>query len=215
MAAGIAHELNNPLTSVIGFVELALEELPSDSDHYGDLDLALREAQRAREVVRHLLDFSRQSGSIRAQVDLNELLREVLKLLKHQFQTAGVDVQLEFGDLLPVSTNPNQIKQVALNLLQNAYQAMPGGGCVTIRTGMDSPSRQRNVYFSVSDTGEGIPPEAIERIFEPFFTTRGVGHGTGLGLSVSYGIVLSHGGHIDVKSEVGQGSTFTVWLPLK
>ena len=215
MAAGIAHELNNPLTSVIGFVELAMDELDRESSQFGDLDLALREAQRAREVVRHLLDFSRQSGNIRILSDLNEVLHDVLKLLHHQFQTTGIQLDLEFGELPPILINPNQIKQVALNLLYNALQAMQEGGTLSLQTGVAQHSGQPSAFFTVIDTGEGISPEAMERIFEPFFTTRDVGKGTGLGLSVSYGIVTSHGGHIEVKSALGQGSCFTVWLPVQ
>jgi len=213
MAAGIAHELNNPLTSVIGFVELVLEDLPKDSPDYADLELAMREAQRAREVVRRLLDFSRQSGNLFVHSDLNELLKEVLQLMQHQMETRGIQIVLAMNELPFVQINPNQIKQVALNLLQNALQAMPMGGTLTLRTGIDDKNRERKVYFAISDTGEGIPPDHYERIFEPFFTTRPVGEGTGLGLSVSYGIITSHGGHIDVVSEVGRGSCFTVWLP--
>ena len=215
MAAGIAHELNNPLTSVIGFVELAMQEFSKDSTQYEDLDLALHEAQRAREVVRHLLDFSRQSRNIRIQTDLNELLQDVLKLLHHQFQTAGIQMDLNFIELPAILINPNQIKQVALNLLYNALQAMSDGGILTLQTGMALYSSQPCIFFAVGDTGEGISPEVMERIFEPFFTTRDVGKGTGLGLSVSYGIVSSHGGQIEVKSEMGQGSCFTVWLPIQ
>ncbi len=213
MAAGIAHELNNPLTSVIGFVELALEDLPRESTHFSDLDLALHEAKRAREVVRNLLDFSRQGSNIRIPVDLNELLSEVLKLLNHQFKSLGVEIKLSLGEISLILANPNQIKQVAINLLQNALQAMPDGGIVAVTTGQNDTAGKQSVYLTIRDTGEGIPPDALERIFEPFFTTRTVGQGTGLGLSVSFGIVTSHGGQIEVISEMGIGSAFTVWLP--
>jgi signal transduction histidine kinase len=215
MAAGIAHELNNPLTSVIGFVELVLEDLEKNSPNFADLELAMREAQRAREVVRRLLDFSRQSGNIFLQSDLNELLKEVLQLMQHQMETSGIQIELAMVELPEIQINPNQIKQVALNLFQNALQAMPSGGTLTLQTGVEGSNGERKVYFSIRDTGEGIPPDLYERIFEPFFTTRTVGEGTGLGLSVSYGIVTSHGGHIDVVSELGRGSCFTVWLPVQ
>ena len=214
MAAGVAHELNNPLTTVMGFLELVLEDTPPATQQHDDLDLALREAQRAREVVRRLLDFSRQTSNIFIRTDLNELVQEVLPLVHHQMQTAGVEIEYTPAESLPgVSVNPNQIKQVILNLLQNALQAMPNGGTMTVKTGRENRSDGQGVYIKVCDMGEGIPPENYERIFEPFFTTRPVGQGTGLGLSVSYGIITSHGGLIDVDSVLGRGSCFTVWLP--
>jgi signal transduction histidine kinase len=215
MAAGVAHELNNPLTSVIGFIELALDELPSESMNRKELELALREAQRARQVVRRLLDFSRQSGNIRVSVDINELLRDSLQLMEHQLQSSGIQIQMDLTELSPVQVNPNQIKQVILNLLQNALQAMPGGGILIISSAAADHSGEPGASFSISDTGEGIPLENQSRIFEPFFTTRTVGEGTGLGLSVSYGIINSHGGQIDVKSAPGHGSCFCVWLPFE
>ncbi|MCI0519775.1 MAG: GAF domain-containing protein [Chloroflexi bacterium] len=213
MAAGIAHELNNPLTTVMGFIELILEELSADSPYHADLELALSEAQRAREVVRRLLDFSRQSANVRAASDLNELLREVLALMQHQIQTGGVEIHLDMDDLPAISVNPNQIKQVFLNLLQNALQAMPGGGDLWVRSMVEPRGEGLGMSVKICDSGEGIPIEYQERIFEPFFTTRPVGKGTGLGLSVSYGIITSHGGHIEVASDPGKGSCFTVWLP--
>jgi signal transduction histidine kinase len=216
MAAGVAHELNNPLTTVIGFLELVLQDLPETIDSRQDLDLALREAQRAREVVRRLLDFSRQSGNILIRADINTLIGEVVPLVQHQFQTSRVELILDLAGGLPyININPSQIKQVILNLLQNALQAMSDGGVVHVKSGLEARGEGMGVYIKVKDSGEGIAPENYERIFEPFFTTRPVGKGTGLGLSVSYGIVTSHGGHIDVESVIGRGSTFTVWLPLE
>jgi two-component system NtrC family sensor kinase len=214
MAAGVAHELNNPLTTVMGFLELAMEDRPTGSVEREDLELALREAQRAREVVRRLLDFSRQSSNISIPCQMNELIQEVVPLIQHQLETSGVAIALDLGEGLPdLPANPNQIKQVILNLLQNALQAMPDGGTVSVKSGRELRSDGIGVFIKVCDTGEGIPPEYYERIFEPFFTTRPVGKGTGLGLSVSYGIITSHGGQIDVDSIMGRGSCFTVWLP--
>jgi len=215
MAAGVAHELNNPLTTVLGFLELTLADLPADSQQRSDLELAAREAQRAREVVRRLLDFSRQSANIRERTNLNELMQEVLPLVQHQLQTSDVSIHLDLAAELPfVSVNANQINQVILNLLQNALQAMPGGGKILVRSGREMRSQGLGAFIKICDTGEGIPPENYERIFEPFFTTRSTGQGTGLGLSVSYGIITSHGGHIEVDSVLGRGSCFNVWLPV-
>jgi two-component system NtrC family sensor kinase len=215
MAAGIAHELNNPLTTVSGFVELTLESLPPNSETRSDLELSLREARRARDVVRRLLDFARQSESARIRADINEALEDVVALTRHLIQTSGVELKLELSPLLPwVFIDRNQIKQVFLNLIHNALQAMPTGGELFIQT---QPARRDGVDWVkavVRDTGEGILPEHKERLFEPFFTTKSRSGGTGLGLSVTYGIITDHGGTIDVESEPGRGSTFTVWLPV-
>ncbi len=215
MAAGVAHELNNPLTTVAGFVELVLDELPEDWSQRADLELVLREARRARSVVRNLLDFSRPGENIRLRTDMNALIGEVLTLVQHLIRTTGVELRLQLWDELPwVRVDPNQIKQVLLNLVHNALQAMPHGGVLTVQTTHKRRNRQRWLIVRVEDTGVGIHEENLSRIFEPFFTTRPVGSGTGLGLSVSYGIIKEHGGHIEVDSTPGKGSVFTVWLPV-
>lgn len=220
MAAGVAHELNNPLTTVTGFVELAIEDLPPDSPQRADLELVLEESYRARGVVRRLLDFSRPVEDQRVRADVNELVGQVIPLVQHLARTGGVAIQTELASDLPwISLDPNQIKQVLLNLIHNGLQAMHTGGLLTIRTLLAPPSASEAgdedllVAISIRDTGEGIPPENLERLFEPFFTTRPAGRGTGLGLSVSYGIVSSHGGHIEVESQVSKGSNFTIYLP--
>jgi len=214
MAAGIAHELNNPLTTVTGFTELVLEEMPDGEVSRSDLELVLREARRARDVVRRLLDFSRRSESERTRVDLNEVLDDVLSLTTHLMHTSGVHLDVSLGKNLPwVSVDRNQMKQVFLNLFHNALQAMPTGGQLFIRSAARQRDGRKWVTASITDTGAGIMPEDRERIFEPFFTTKSSQGGTGLGLSVTYGIVSDHGGEIEVESEVGQGTSFTVWLP--
>jgi signal transduction histidine kinase len=215
MAAGIAHELNNPLTSVTGFAELALEGMPEGSETHADLEMVLREALRARDVVRRLLDFARQSESTRARASLNEVIEDVVALSRHLIHTSGVELSLHLEEDLPwASVDRNQMKQVLLNLVHNALQAMPGGGEMEIKTKTASRHHRDWVIVSVRDTGVGIPQLEQARIFEPFYTTKGNEGGTGLGLSVTYGIVTDHGGHIDVESQPGNGSTFTVWLPL-
>jgi signal transduction histidine kinase len=214
MAAGIAHELNNPLTTVTGFTELVLDELPEDADNRPDLELVLKEARRARDVVRRLLDFSRRSESERTRVDINELLDDVLSLTGHLMHTSGVQLEVVLGKKLPwVSVDRNQMKQVFLNLFHNALQAMPTGGKLIVKTSTRQREGRKWVIASIKDTGVGISLEYRERIFEPFFTTRSGQGGTGLGLSVSYGIVSDHGGEIEVDSEVGKGTSFIVWLP--
>ncbi len=215
MAAGIAHELNNPLTSVTGFAELALEETPSDSQARKDLDLVVREAHRARDVVRRLLDFARQSESARAKASLNEIVDDVIALSRHLIHTSGVQLSVQLDPGLPwIMVDANQIKQVALNLVHNALQAMPDGGKLEIETKLSKRHHHKGVTLLVADSGVGISPDEQTRIFEPFFTTRGDRGGTGLGLSVTYGIVTDHGGYIDVESEPGKGAKFTVWLPV-
>lgn len=216
MAAGVAHELNNPLTTVVGFTELALEELPLDSALRGDLELVLKEARRARSVVRRLLDFARQGETNRVKANINEIVEDVLLLTKHLMHTNNVQLVVRLGQNLPwASMDRNQIKQVVINLVNNALYAMPEGGRLDVETDCQSRYNRQWITMSVRDTGVGISPENLQRIFEPFFTTRGDRGGTGLGLSVTYGIVTDHGGMIEVESEVNAGSSFTVWLPLE
>jgi two-component system, NtrC family, sensor kinase len=216
MAAGIAHELNNPLTTVSGFTELVLEELSGESDIRDDLELVLKEAQRARSVVRRLLDFARQSESMRVRSDINEILTDVLALVNHLLRTSGVQVFTHLPTGIPwIAVDRNQVKQVVLNLIHNALHAMPTGGELQITTVCRRRDKHDWLTICLADTGIGIAPENLERVFEPFFTTRSKDGGTGLGLSVSYGIIADHGGFIEVASEVGKGSTFTIWLPVE
>ncbi len=215
MVAGIAHELNNPLTSVTGFSELVMESLPKDSEAHKDLELVLKEARRARDVVRRLLDFSRQSESTRAHASLNEVVDDVVALSRHLIHTSGVELRVILQPDLPwASMDSNQMKQVLLNLVHNALQAMPDGGEMEIKSETASRNDRNWVIVSVSDTGVGIMQAEQARIFEPFYTTKGDRGGTGLGLSVTYGIITDHGGQIDVESQPGVGSKFMVWLPL-
>lgn len=215
MSAGIAHELNNPLTTVTGFTELVLDEMPQNAPHRADLEMVIREARRARDVVRRLLDFARQGERTRTRADMNEIVEEVLALSRHLIHTSGVDAEISLEKSLPwVSVDRNQMKQVLLNLVHNALQAMPSGGVLQLQSARRRRNGREWVTVSVRDSGLGIGPEHKSRIFEPFFTTKGDAGGTGLGLSVTYGIITDHGGTIDVDSQVGSGSAFTVWLPL-
>jgi two-component system, NtrC family, sensor kinase len=220
MAAGVAHELNNPLTTVAGFVELVLSELSTDSQHRPDLELVLKESLRARGVVRRLLDFSRPAENRRIRSDLNELVDDVFILVHHLARTGGVEIRLELEEKLPwVSVDPAQIKQVLLNLIHNGINSMPSGGILRIRTELalheNGAEKRHYCIIRIIDIGEGISEQNMERIFEPFFTTRPAGKGTGLGLSVSYGIITEHGGFIEVESQPGKGSCFSVLLPLE
>lgn len=215
MAAGIAHELNNPLTTVTGFAELLLEETPADSPSRGELELVLREARRAGDVVRRLLDFSRQGERARVASDFNEIVADVIALTNHLIRSSGVTLSLQLDQELPrVAVDRNQMKQVILNLIHNSLQAMPAGGTLEIGTARRNREQRSWMVCWVRDNGMGISMEAQEKIFEPFFTTKGDQGGTGLGLSVTYGIVADHAGTIEVESKLGSGTTFDVWLPV-
>jgi signal transduction histidine kinase len=178
--------------------------------------MVLKESRRARSVVRRLLDFARQSETSRVKADVNEIVDDVMLLTKHLMHTNNVRPEVRLGSNLPWAlVDRNQIKQVVINLVNNALYAMPEGGRLVVETSLASRYNRQWVALTVRDTGVGIPPENLERIFEPFFTTRADRGGTGLGLSVTYGIVTDHGGMIEVESQVNAGSSFTVWLPLE
>jgi len=214
MAAGIAHELNNPLTSVTGFAELVMEELEGSSLK-NDMSLVLKEARRARDVVRRLLDFARQSETTRANSSLNQVVNDVIALTGHLIHTNDVELFLNLQEDLPwTNMDENQMKQVLLNLVHNALQAMPDGGRMDVSTRVLQKAGRKGVEVSVHDNGIGIDPDDQARIFEPFYTTRANSGGTGLGLSVTYGIVSDHQGEIELVSNPDIGTTFSVWLPI-
>jgi PAS domain S-box-containing protein len=208
LAAGVAHELNNPLTGVLGFAEVLLREVGPDSPLQRDLETIVIEARRARDIVRNLLNFARQTKPERQLSDINEILRQTLAVIRYHLEKSGVTIEEDYAELDPFRIDPGQIKQVLLNLITNATRAMPDGGILRIHT----TRVEDEVAVSIADTGTGIPSEIIEQIFDPFFTTNP--EGTGLGLSVSLGIVQQHGGRIEVESKPRQGSCFTVWLPV-
>ncbi len=210
LAAGVAHEVNNPLTGVLTFAHLLRDKHEASEQDRRDLDLIIRETTRVRDIVRNLLDFARESPSRRQPLDVNGPARQMLTLLRSQKEYRAIRIEEDLaGDLPAVEADQNQLQQVLLNLALNACEAMPDGGVLKIRTAR----RGGEVIIQISDTGVGIPREHLETIFDPFFTTKPTGKGTGLGLSVSYGIVQQHGGDIEVVSEPGAGSTFTVVLP--
>ena len=216
IAAGVAHELNNPLTTIAGFTELVLDDLPADARAREDLELVLQEARRAREVVRRLLDFSREDESLRAPADINDIVGEALALVHHLARVNGVEIQYVPWDALPlIRMDRGQIKQVILNLVQNALHAMPRGGTLVLQTTLETRDDRKWATLRVLDTGHGIPPEIMSKVFDPFFTTKPPGQGTGLGLSISNHIVADHGGTMEVESQPGQGTCFTVWLPVE
>ena len=212
LAAGIAHEINNPLGGILIYSSLMMEELIEADARRQDLEKIVQEATRCKDIVKSLLEFSRQTEPKMEPVDVNKAITDGLFFLEKQALFHNIRIVKNLAPLLPmVRGNPGQLKQVFMNIIVNAAEAMSGGGTLTITT---APSAdQKVVSIDFADTGEGIPREILTSIFDPFFTTKEPGKGTGLGLSTSYGIIDGHGGRIDVKSEVGKGTTFTIELP--
>jgi two-component system NtrC family sensor kinase len=213
LAAGMAHELNNPLTGVIGFSEVLLEKnLPEDIKE--DLVTINREARRAANVVRGLLTFTREQVTEKVLVDINSIIQWVLQLRSYEHRAKNIEVDTRFASDLPkVMGNAVQMQQVFINIVINAEQAMVGAhgrGKLTIATERVGDT----VRASITDDGPGISPDNMKKLFTPFFTTREVGKGTGLGLSICHGIVTEHGGKLYADSKIGKGATFVVELPI-
>lgn len=212
--SGIAHELNNPINNIRLTAETLLDDVenltPVDTSELG-LDI-LNQADRASDIVKNLLDFSRMDRPQFSSFTIREVLDSTYKLVKNQIMVDGIALQTQVpADLPPIKGSLRNLQQVFLNLLLNAVQAMPDGGAINVAATLEPNDFLR---VDVSDTGKGILPEDLENIFDPFYTTKEVGQGTGLGLSVTYGLVKKHGGYIEVKSEAGQGTTFSVYLPV-
>jgi two-component system NtrC family sensor kinase len=219
LAAGVAHEINNPLTGIFTFTHMLLRRKDIKDDIREDLETIAQETERVRKIVKGLLDFSREMQLDREPMDVNRLVRSAISLVENQALIKGVSLNFEPGDGLPMLTlDRNQMQSVLLNIIMNALDATDPGGHITVTSGLSvsaSKTDQKGIEISCTDTGCGIPPEHLDKLFDPFFTTKEVGQGTGLGLSVSYGIVERHGGTIWVQSKVGRGSTFTIWLPIE
>ena len=213
LAAGIAHEINNPLTSVLTFSSLLLRK--AEEGQREKLEIIVKETTRCREIVRGLLNFARQSEPKKELCEVNRIIEAALSLTKNQLKVSEkkISVETELGDLPSVHIDPNQMLEVFVNIIINAVDAMPQGG--TIRVHSARLKSEPFIEIRFSDTGCGIPKENLEKIFDPFFTTKEAGKGTGLGLAVIYGIVERHNGSIDVESEVGKGTTFIVKLPIE
>jgi signal transduction histidine kinase len=208
----VAHEINNPLGVVLMYAHLLLEQTQEQSQSYKDLAMIAGQADRCKKIVSELLNFAREQKVLHQSVDLRELVAHTLQALPPP-EGVKVRVEHELGDPV-VEVDPDQIAQILTNLVDNAYDAMPRGGELTVQTRGDA----ERVSLVVSDTGTGIAPENVGRIFEPFFTTKQLGEGTGLGLSVTYGIVKMHRGDIQVKTNVDPaagptGTAFTVTIP--
>ncbi len=210
LAAGVAHEVNTPLAGISSYAQLLRGQMEEQDPRQQVLEKIEKQSFRAAKIINGLLNFSRSSGTEFDRVDVNKVLLDVLSLVEHQLEGSRIRVRRELAESLPpVRGNENRIQQVFFNLVLNARDAMPSGGWLTLATSCSDDT----VVVEVKDTGHGIRREHIRRIYDPFFTTKGIGQGTGLGLSVSYGIVQEHGGAIFVESAPGQGTTFQVALP--
>lgn len=220
LAAGVAHELNNPLTSIAGYAEALLRRFRTDPELVEDprleifpkyLDVIIRESYRCKSIIDCLLSFSRKSEGSIEHVNINSILQEVLELVRLKARYEKIEIQAELqSDLPTIKGDPIGLRQVFMNLLINAHQSITGAGKVKIVTKTD----ENEVTIQVRDSGCGIDHQHLEHIWDPFFTTKSVGEGVGLGLAVTYNIVKKHGGEIKVESHKGEGSIFTVRLPL-
>jgi two-component system, NtrC family, sensor kinase len=211
LAAGVAHEVNTPLAVISNYIQMLAKQFPSDDPRHTLIEKIVKQTFRASEIVNNLLNFSRTGSSQFGEVNLNSVLEETLSLVSHPFKSAHVQVARELQkDLPPVLGSTNRLQQVFLNLFMNARDAMPQGGMLEVRTACSNGT----VEVQVADTGIGIPRESLHRIFDPFFTTKSSGRGTGLGLSVSYGIIKEHAGKIDVRSTQGKGTSFKLEFPV-
>jgi signal transduction histidine kinase len=211
LSAGVAHEINNPLTTILTTAMLIQEDTEPDDPNYQELEMIANETLRCRKIVTSLLDFARQTHPERKNNNINEIAMESILLTKKQGAFSDVSVAHQFSDDVSVAyVDKGQIQQALINLILNAIEATPSGGKITVST-QAVPSKQL-IEISITDTGEGIPSDKIDKIFDPFFTTKE--SGTGLGLAITHGIIERHGGTIEVKSISGEGTIFTVKLPI-
>ncbi len=214
LAAGVAHEINNPLGGVLIYSHLLLEDTEKDSLQYENLKKIVKETSRCKDIVRGLLDFARPKDPDMSQIDINEIVEKSLYIVEGQSLFQNIRIQKNYSSDRPRIVGDNsQLQQVFMNIILNAAEAMDGDGTISITTSHNSGEKYIDVLFQ--DTGLGIQDEDLKRLFEPFFTTKEVGKGTGLGLAISYSIIQKHQGTIEVSSQTDQGATFTVRLPAK
>jgi nitrogen-specific signal transduction histidine kinase/iron only hydrogenase large subunit-like protein len=209
LAAGVAHEINNPLGTITIYSHLLLKSLENEDPRKEDIELIISEANRAKEIVQGLLSFARETKLRESEMNVNDLLEDVLALISNQSLFYNIKIEKSFYQDIPsINADETKLKQVFLNIILNAAQAMEGNGKLILGTSTD----KKQIKIKIQDTGPGIPPENMDKLFSPFFTTKE--KGTGLGLAISYGIIERHKGRIDVYSELGKGSTFTIILPI-
>jgi two-component system NtrC family sensor kinase len=211
LAAGVAHEINNPLGGITMYSHLALEDLPKESSSYQNLLKVVNLAERCKKIIKGLLDFSRQREFEIKSVNVNDIIEEIFSLVETQalFQNIEITKALD-PNLPPIRGDKSQLQQVFINLTINAAEAMEDRGRLIVKSSVIDDF----IEIKFSDNGTGIPPENIEKIFEPFFTTKSEENGTGLGLAVSHGIITEHKGTISVESTLNEGTTFTIKLPI-
>ncbi len=213
LAAGVAHEINNPLGGILLYANLSLESLDKDNPIREDLEYVIEDANRCKEIVKNLLAYSRQTSPTRNIIQLNTLVNQSLVLMRDPKLFRNIIINKELSDqMMLIHSDKDQLSQVIINLVMNAVVAMDGEGLLTLRTYRDKLSKK--VFLEVADTGCGIPEENLSKIFDPFFTTKETGKGTGLGLSTAYGIIKENGGHISVKETSSEGTIFLVEFPL-
>ncbi len=210
LTSQIAHELNNPIYGIMNTLELLKTEISPESKRRKILEMSLSETQRLSDMLRSMLSFSKPEEEVRRPVDVNELLESIVLLIDKQMREANIEIEMRFAEEIPkVMGSTNQLRQLLLNIIRNAREAMPQGGILSLET----MGEDKRIIINIKDTGMGIPQEIRDKIFEAFFTTKEEVKGVGLGLSVCYGIIKDHGGEIRVQSEEGRGSTFSVILP--
>ena len=213
LAAGVAHQLNNPLGGITLFTKLILEEHALDKGVQDDLMRILRDAERCRDTVKELLEFARQTRLQMRPLDINKAITRTLFLLESQSLFQNIDIEKQLADQLPlVTADIRQINHLLMNIILNAAEAMEGKGRLTLQTFLKEDLE--SIVIKIADTGPGIPEDALPHVFEPFFTTKEEGKGTGLGLSLGYSIVENHGGRISVKNNPDKGAVFTVEIPI-
>ena len=213
LAAGVAHELNNPLTSILFDANMVRDSLPEEDPNWESLNLIMQDVYRCKDILKNLLAYSRQGSPMKDIIQVNDLMQQSLSLIRDQKLFANIRIVKELSDeMMLIRVDKNQLSQAIINLVMNAVDAMDGKGTLTFRTYRDKPKQK--VYLEVSDTGTGIPEENLSKVFDPFFTTKEVGKGTGMGLSTAYGNVIENKGNIWVKSTGPQGTTFLIEFPL-
>ncbi|HSO66260.1 MAG TPA: ATP-binding protein, partial [Desulfatirhabdiaceae bacterium] len=213
LSAGVAHEINNPLGLILGYTQLLLREEFQGTQSYEDLKTIEKNTRNCKSIVEALLNFARKTETKKVTVDINAAIEQVVTVIHRQFEITGVYLNTYFSPDIPlIKGDTEKLKQVFMNLIMNARQAIKGKGNIDVYTEYDMIHNQ--VIIKVEDTGSGIPLHIRHKIFDPFFTTKPTGQGTGLGLSVSYGIVKEHGGNISVQSELEKGSVFSVTIPV-
>jgi len=218
LAAGVAHEINNPLTGVLTYAHMLLRRKDIAPEVRSDLETIVAATERVRKIVKGLLDFSRQTKLDPEPTEINRLVGSTIELLENQALVKGVAIKFKPGENLPlVKLDRSQFQSVLINIIINALDATEPGGNINVYTAIGlsgNGAGRKGIEITIADTGCGIPPENLDKLFDPFFTTKATGQGTGLGLSVSFGIVKRHGGNIRVQSELGKGSRFFIWLAI-